>query len=459
MTQLLGCLESYVENCRRHDRNPDFVVVDDSRDAGAEDRTRSALEQVRRRLGASIRYGGQRDKHRFAHALAAESGLPADVVGFALFGDERCSLFTGGNRNALLLDTAGSLVFSADDDTLCRIAAAPDLQMDAARVSEYDPTEFWFFPDRAAALDSIPSVDIDVLAPHEALLGTDVAITMHGLIGNSGMASPRYYFALTGASRERFVASEDAYRSALRSREILRTVHRPTIGAGTFCMTGFYGFDNRSLLPPFFPVQRNADGIFGLVLQKCFERRRTAFLPWALLHAPAESREFSLDDVWTDAESVRMADVVVDCVMGHATDARPLSDADRLSQLGAHLRQIGWLPRAEFEAHVRSLQQHRAVAFTALLSSRLHEHRASPAFWAADVEQLIGRTAKAPAGDDFVVPRDLRARHGADAARQLSQELVAQYGRLLEAWPSIVAAARRLGAKGERLTRPVRGAD
>ena len=54
-------------------------------------------------------------------------------------------------------------------------------------------------------------------------------------------------------------------------------------------MTTFFGFDNRLLLPPFFPVQRNADGIFGLVLQKCVDGSRVAFLPSVLLHAPAGS--------------------------------------------------------------------------------------------------------------------------------------------------------------------------
>jgi hypothetical protein len=62
---------------------------------------------------------------------------------------------------------------------------------------------------------------------------------------DSGMASPRYYLTLTGASRDRLVASPQAYRSAFESREILRSVRQPTITAGPFCMTTFLGLDNR----------------------------------------------------------------------------------------------------------------------------------------------------------------------------------------------------------------------
>src|SRR6185503_7894215 len=97
------------------------------------------------------------------------------------------------------------------------------------------------FADHDSAIESTPLVDIDVLRCHEALLGSEVAgvgdgaasgrvaITLHGLVGDSGMSSPRYYLSLAGASRERLVASPNAYRSAFQSREVLRTVRRPTL--------------------------------------------------------------------------------------------------------------------------------------------------------------------------------------------------------------------------------------
>ena len=276
-----ACLRSYLENCQRHGRAPEFVVTDDSAGTEAQVANRAVLQRFKRDFNARIRYAGSGEKSRFAEALAGESAVPLRIIRFALIGDERCVLSTGANRNCLLLDTVGTLVLSIDDDTRCRIAAAPQREEALASYSGYDPSEFWFFADRARALESVSFVEIDVLGCHEALLGNTVAnvdgpvdttgrvaITLPGLVGDSGMASPRYLLTLTGASRERLVASPDAYRSAFRSREVLRTVRRPTISAGSFCMTTFLGFDNRSLLPPFFPVQRNSDGVFGLLLQK-----------------------------------------------------------------------------------------------------------------------------------------------------------------------------------------------
>jgi hypothetical protein len=464
----MACVESYLENCRRHDRAPDLVVTDDSPDEEAQDHTRAALQLFKNRFAARIRYAGRRERSRFADALAAESGVSPEIVRFGVLGDDRCALSTGANRNSLLLDTLDALVLSVDDDTRCRIAAAPGEADEPAMFSGYDPSEFWFFPDHASAIKSVSFVENDVLRSHEALLGSAVAdvggtadasgriaITLHGLVGDSGMGSPRYYLTLTGPSRDRLIASRDSYQSAFRSREIVRTVSRPTISAGPFCMTTFFGFDNRGVLPPLFPVQRNSDGIFGLVLQKCVEESHTAFLSSVLLHAPPVHRAFDPDAIWSDAQSVRLADVVIACVFAHDVGSARRADGSRLAHLGRHLRSLGSLTLLDFEAQVRRLQQYRTMAFITALQSQLQMYGALPDFWAEDVQRMIGVMSQATTAPDYLVPRDLLPWRGAEDARQLSQELVTKFGELLEAWPTIVASARRLHTNGLRVTEPV----
>ena len=118
---LCACIESYLENCRDHERAPEFIVTDDSPDGDARVGTRSALQHLRDQSGASIRYGGRAERIRFAEELARAAAVPIDVIRFGLIGDDRCSLTTGANRNSLLLDTLDRLVLSVDDDTRCRI--------------------------------------------------------------------------------------------------------------------------------------------------------------------------------------------------------------------------------------------------------------------------------------------------------------------------------------------------
>lgn len=465
LPSLVACLESYLGNCQRHARTPEFVVTDDSPSAEAADPTRAALRRLADRFNARIRYAGWQEKGSFAAALAAESMVSREIIHFALFGDERCARSTGANRNNLLLDTVDTLILAVDDDTLCRIAAAPERETALSFFSGYDPTGFWFFPDRASATHSVSFVEADVLGCHEEMLGSTVAglggpvessgrvaMTLQGLVGDSGMASPRYYLTLTGASRDRLVASPQAYRSALESREILRCVRQPTITAGPFCMTTFLGLDNRLLLPPFFPVQRNSDGIFGIMLRKCVDGSHVAFLPWILQHAPEPPRAFAPDELWADAAKVRMADIVIAAVLAHETRAASVTTATRWADLGKYLRWLGSLNSPDFEAHVGTLQQFRNFAFITALHSQLQTYGASPSFWADDVKRMIEAMSKASTAQDYLVPRDLRHGRDADAARRLSQELVEKLGELLEAWPALVAAARRLRLNGCRLT-------
>ena len=466
-TSLAPCLASYLANCRRHARSPEFVVVDGAAGEEGSGRVRAALRALAAASGATIRYAGPAEKKRFADALVRESSVSGEIVDFALFGDRRCRLSTGANRNSLLLDTLDTLVFSVDDDTLCRTAVAPQPQESVAFVPAYDPTEYWFFPDRRGALEFARVVETDLLGRHEELLGRPladfeatgaltgrVAITLPGLVGDSGMGSPRYYLTLSGPSRARLLHSRTAYLSALRSREVLRTVPQPTIAASAFCMTTFFGFDNRLLLPPFFPVERNSDGIFGLMVHRSVTGSHVAFMPWLLLHAPSEPRAFDGDEAWTEAEGVKIADILIACITSHAGSA-DVSAAARFQSLGKYLGDLASLRLDDFEAFVTAAQQLRNLAATTLLETRLREHRASPAFWADDVRRTIDALRGTVTKRDYIVPRELRNADDAKSARRITPQLVAKFGGLLEAWPALVEAARRLRMKGCRVSEPL----
>jgi hypothetical protein len=353
------------------------------------------------------------------------------------------------------------LFLSVDDDTRCRIGV-PDGDPQVTSFAGYDPTEFWFFPDRRRALEAVAVVDADVLGCHEAILGrrladdtgTGVRITLQGIVGDSGMASARYYLGLQGDSRARLVESAESYRSAFRSREIVRAVRRPTVADSPFCMTTCIGFDNRVLLPPFFPVQRNADGIFGLMLQRYRDGHRTGFLPSVVAHQPDPPRLFATDELWSDSAGIRMADIVMACLLAH-NRAGANCTTNSLVGLGRFLQELAALPPADFEARVRTVQQLRTLAFVTLLENQLRLHDSTPTFWAEDVRSLIALLWRSTRADDAIVPRDLRDTAGAEAALRLCQELIGRFGQLLEGWPTIVDAARRLRAEGRRLTTPL----
>lgn len=176
-------LESYVANLTRFGRSVELAVIDDTRSAETRRGYRERLRALGKRLGRPIAYAGLEEKTRFAERLCEESGVPAEVADFALFDVEHIGSTPGANRNAFLLHGAGELVFSADDDTVCRIAAAPDLRDGLELSAGRDPAEISFFPDRDALLRHQPPEDRDLFGLHEALLGRSFAdiSAAHGL--------------------------------------------------------------------------------------------------------------------------------------------------------------------------------------------------------------------------------------------------------------------------------------
>jgi hypothetical protein len=115
------------------------------------------------------------------------------------------------------------------------------------------------------------------------------------------------------------------------------------------------------------------------------------------------------------------------------------------------LQWLGSLDLPDFEAYVRDVQNFRNFAFITALHGQLHAYGASPGFWADDVRRMIDVMSKAPTAEDYLIPRDLLPGGGGEAARRLGQELIGKFGALLEAWPTMVAAAHRLRANGCRL--------
>ena len=475
------CVTSYIESCRRHGRDVDFVVADDSDEESVREKTRRMLKSLQDKHGARIFYAGWEEKKRYAEQLIAASNVPADVVNFALFDVEGCGHSVGANRNALLLHTTGEMFFSADDDTVCSLANPPhSAQDELAFFSGIDPTDFYLFPDRETALASVTQQDRDILSLHERLLGrnfgdciersatvtfdranaqflrelqstsANVRITMTGVYGDSGMWSPSWLLRLNGNSHARLTESKATYDSAFNSREILRAVKHMTIAGNDFCMAYALGLDNRTLLPPFFPVHRNEDGLFASTLKVCFEHAYVAHLPYAVMHVP-EVRKYSEADLWEKPFLHTLYDVVLVCFQSFNFPPEIMNAAERLQALGQHLIRLGSSSLNAFEEFVRIYLWHTTTTNIGLLEEELASRRDAPDFWSRDVAKHIELLRRSLLEDVYQPPHDLLDGRNTDDARRLTQRLILKFGELLYWWPEIIATAKSLRADGVRL--------
>ncbi len=477
---LQRCLKSYIDDNRQRGRELHYVVVDDSPNAETQRANRQLLPALKALAHGTIAYAGLEERTSFAAALI-QAGLPADEVHFAILPDPRFPITTGSSRNALLLHAVGEALLQVDDDTVCQLAPATGARAGLALSSEYDPTEFWFPTDDEPLPDGAP--EPGMLAIHETLLGRGLAevaemadvdlqragsgfyrhlepaggqilVTAAGVMGDSGMGSPLYFLSLDGPSRARLLQSEAVYRQALTRQRVVRAVTQPTICDGPYCMALNLGLDNRDLLPPYSPVQRNQDGVFAAVLRGCFAGSLFGFLPWTLLHRAPVSRQLAPDAFWRGAAEVGSGQILEALIGSFAPGPNRGDTRKCLRGLGQALEDWGSAPPGDFEELVRLLLWNQASRKAAQLDRLLRAHKGQPPFWAADVRRLLAIYQEALPERGYVVPADLVTAFGHEALATL-QQMVLRFGRLLRVWPDLVAAARDLRARGRRLALPV----
>jgi hypothetical protein len=471
-------VESAVANLQKYGRKVELRVYDDTADAGVRRATREMLAEIGRRDDFAVFYAGAEEKSAFAAALA-RSGASAETIEFALFDSLGIGYAPGANTNAVLLDSCGKLILRADDDTVFRFASLSEAEEELRLSSALDPTEVRFFADAAEREAGVALRDDDILATHESLLGRTVAdclrqhggeancdevspeflpppaggarvaATMAGVCGDSGMGSPLFVLWLSGRSREAALASEDTFQGAMRSRELLRAVPCPTLCQSAFFMTMHCGLDNRLTVPPFLPVLRNADGVFGQLLRAGCLEAVIAHLPEAVLHLPERQRAFSEER----RGQPRLADLLLLLVRSMSPVPWVLEPEQRLLAIGGGLVQAGHLRPSAFEGLMRELWVSEMSRYITALAQLLEEHGGEPRYWAVDAEAWLEQVRRSVTAEESLAPADLAC--SAPEAAVLVQRVVRAYGELILAWPSLRTSSAALDSSIVPLALPL----
>ena len=476
-------LESCDANCGRFGRPLNLLVVDDSRDRDGYEHSKQSLAGFCRASRRVAHHLGIPDRTQLVEALVARSGLPRDLVEFAVLGDRRFPITIGAARNTYLLATVGERVIQMDDDLVCQTVPAPSQRDGLGLAPHANPTELWF-PEPGTQMCAPSDGDTaDFVGLHQELLGRSpaaclaarianndevdlnsaspslerallcgqgrVITTSIGVTGDSGAGSTGY-FSLKPGSHKRLTRSEDHYRWAVESRQMLRVATRTTIADAGFCMTGGMGIDNRDIFPPFVPVQRGEDRILGLVLKTCFPDAFAGFVPWAILHRPGAPRTLSFERLWQDLAGVQTAHIVEVIIRSFQTPTAGMDRRKALGRLGQYLCDIGSMPREDFEEFLRLRCWEVGSWQISQMERRIDDRGQTPEWFVKYLRTYIEVVRESQLKPDYIVPLDILEACGGDRnqAGQLSQTLVRRYGELLASWPDIVAAARELRSGG-----------
>jgi hypothetical protein len=480
---LAACLQSYRE---RYGADIELIVFDDSADPASRVESRRVAAEAG--AGGRILYAGEEEKRQFVAELAAKSGVEQDIVSTALTEFDGLGFHAGANRNAVLLDAAGGAVLMVDDDTTARVASPIDAGDGFRLSSRYDPLSLHFFSDVGDALGAADWQDVDLLAWHRHFLGkspaacafgaaahngplpldTDggaldlneadaaligafsrgrgrVVMTCTGFVGDSGMGAPFNFLWLQGSERERLLLDYESHRA---TRGVHRCADVATVTSTSFLMAPNGAIDVRTLIPPFCPVLRNEDGAFGSMLRACGPESFLAFLPWSVEHSPPDARSADWDHVVHSVARVHANSIIRDLAAGYEPTPGIADPAARLSAFGRYLNALGTMVADDFDAFVRN---HIMVAVgrrIEALTRAVEHHGDRPDSWANDCAAVMEEGLRALTEDSLIVC-DVPGSTSDERYRRF-QRLLHRFGRLIDAWPALLNAAKDL-----RVAKPI----
>jgi hypothetical protein len=478
-------LRAYLARNAKWGREIESVVIDDSTDASVIEKNRASLAALAEEWACPIHYCGSDEREQFARMLAEASGIDLPLIRFAITNCNADGIESmGAARNVLLLQSAGALGFSSDDDSGERVVLSQHEKN--LRISSDDALEMRFFESRAATLQHLQGAeeDFDLLGCHEKLLGKNTArliseegpdsvsvgnipwtglrrclqgkvgITLSGLFGDSATPVPVGYLMPGGRTRERLIeGGEKAYRMKLETREVIRSVAQLSITPQFDFWAASHGFDHRTLLPPFVPWNRAEDTVMSSILTRCCGPLVCGYVPALALHNPPEKRAFPPN--WRSNYGVT---TVNECLVTFLLNYAPpegLPIEASLRQFGRYLQEIGSLPFGDFAAALEFYYRENLCVQIALFHSYLAGNL--PDYWKEDIA-AIARTME----ERLQSPHPLEVRLNAHqpmpegkSGLQRAHELALRFGQLLEVWPALVEASGRTG-DDERAERPVR---
>ena len=471
---------SYLTNARAFGRRPELVVADDSPDPAVREEYRRLLIQLAQEFSVPVFYAGAEEKSAYLEHLARESSVPPGLIEFALLDPLKIGYHPGANRNALLLQTAGRPFFCADDDTICRPVANSATPWSMRLGDAGDPTTIRPYESFGQLEQELKFTATDLLGEHERVLGSDIGslltekpdvaveirhsgvlraiqenvprivLSWNGIAGDCGYRIPGFLFSLPEPAMQRFTQNEVSYRRMLTSRQIHRTCDRLTITPGGYSQSTALAFDNRRPLPPWMPVFRGEDIIFGHVLKLFQPNAAFAYQPTSLLHVPEIVRTHSGDFLTEIAEHRSQAGLILALLQLSAKPASPPGPTD-LGALARRAREI--LDGDLFELLATSTMHTEAEQIIRTSLAQLLAHPEAPAFWRNDLASIIRALRTVTHTQTYVYPAELSASRPAAERAAVLKRVIGLYFDLLAGWPTLWSAAVKLREREITLAR------
>jgi hypothetical protein len=480
---LTRALQSFIHHCHLHAQWPRFLIVDGSRQRASRTATRAAVATIARATGRDLQYVATEEADAFCASLRQDdASAPALVPGTA-----------GQNRNLMLLMTAGERVLFVDDDMVYDTWEPHERRAGLVVMGHDEIREVAFHPSRAAALAAVAPAPQDLLGSHAALLGRSlsdllaasseppdltracehlrsrlrsgrpqvVRATFSGLVGDSGTYCPGRLLFSSGSFRARLWESEASFRTAMTSREVSRIAAANVVTHTCHCASGGMGLSNLTVVPPFPPLGRNQDGVFGVLLAMSDPAALFAHVPVGIVHDSDRSSRYGISPLakaaagqpvgdgarWRSAAESRLSELVIALLLRQAPSLVAASPADRLREIGEALTAVGRLEHRAFVTLVTDVTRETRARELEYAETGA-ESPDCPTYWRSALEDYRRTLQAAMCRPEFFLPIEFQDRGSLESGYRPLRSFMRSLGCFVADWPAWWEAGH--GSRPER---------
>lgn len=471
---LARCLDSVKAHCDLSNLAR-FVIVDDSRTEDVRRRNRATAEAFAEGADAPVLYLGAEEQKGFLEAIIRQVPSIEAQVRFLMDRERWADHWTSGlARTVALLISVGQRLVVLDDDILCEVLE-PE-RIPGVSFAE-DTREATFYGDRAEWTEKPAERATDPILRHLRTLGSDLAdalgalgvnaldptsfagadievlerlrgdskvlMTECGSLGDAGTANMNWLALLEGESLERLIADEATVDKALTRRNCWHGRRQARIVARAN-MSQLTGLDHRALLPPYIPILRGEDRLFGDMVEFLHPESVVVDQPWAIPHLPLPEREWAPEERRFDT-GFPFPRFAMEWVEKHQDASRAREPLKRLGQMARLYEDLADMAPEDIQRLHEDAKLATKAAHYRDLTTALAAAEGAPQAWREFLEdatrrlnqELVDNPADAPVRG---YPEGLEG----EALINWWQDFWRDFGRALRAWPAIRQAARQV---------------
>jgi hypothetical protein len=466
-------LESIVANCQSQEVHH-FYVIDDSRSEENIEKNRQLVNEFQDRVEAPLTYFGREDQARLIVGLSEKLPQYEQAIRFLVDTSKWQQHWTAGlNRNLALLLSCGRRLVMLDDDAVCDVYDAPGANQkitfsDAARDADFFASEAeWSHlhqplnPDpikrhmqclgltfskalgvlgntnlKPSGFQHATALEVNSLEPDSPVLMTEC-----GSLGCPGSMRNTWLPDMAPASLARMLKSEQKTTQALKSRKVWSGRSHPHFSPRSN-MSQVTGLDNRQLLPPYLPIMRGQDRLFGHMLSFIHPQAVTLDYPWAVPHLPVPDRQWQERDL-SFKPGGSFPRFFFDRILGARENCVSGQVQERLAYLSSWFMDMAAAPAATLTEMYRQERLDRSAAQLEHLDMLMKQAKSTPVPWQNYLRngiQQLNSDLDTASRQDFEVsgyPSTLKG----EALIGFWRETWTGFAGALAAWPEIRKAA------------------